>query len=83
MTGSQKDAGTDFRADIRVTLIGDKGRSDGDQIQGWWEIIQSHNLQYDDVIMECHGNLGQVQVSVAGEESVYGILPPSYYKRRL
>ena len=62
LTGSQKDAGSDWRADIRVTLIGKLARSDGDELLGWWEILGSDNMQYDDFILECNQSLGQVQV---------------------
>lgn len=62
LTGSQKDAGSDLRADIRITLIGNKAKSDEDELLEWWEIAPSGNMHYDDVIMECNGNLGQVQV---------------------
>ena len=62
LTGSQPDAGKDWRADIRITLVGSQARSDGDQMFSWWEYFGSDNMHYDDLILECSESLGQVQV---------------------
>ena len=64
MTGSQAEAGTDICADIQVTLIGDKARSDGDKLAGWWQIVPNDKMQYVDLVMECSNSLGQLQVVI-------------------
>ena len=61
VTGSQARAGTDFNANISVTLIGDKARSDGDKLLAWWELRIS-NQQCNDLILEGSQSVGQVQV---------------------
>ena len=62
LTGSQEDAGKDWLADIRVTLVGSQARSDGDQMFSWLELFGHGNQRYDDLILECSESLGQVQV---------------------
>ena len=70
MTGSQVEAGTDLHQDIRVVLIGNEARSDGDKLLGWWEICYT-NKQCNDLILECDQSLGKVQV-VALENKAKG-----------
>ncbi|CAI8052357.1 Polyunsaturated fatty acid 5-lipoxygenase, partial [Geodia barretti] len=62
VTGSQEEAGTDFNADIYATLIGNKARSDGDKMLGWWEIFSNDNKQCNDLILECSQSIGEVLV---------------------
>lgn len=60
VTGSQPEAGTDTFADISVTLIGTKARSDGDKLNSWWEILPGDEKEHVNLILECNGSLGPV-----------------------
>ena len=61
VTGNQADC-RKCDGDIKITLIGNMGMTDGNEILNWLNTSPKDSHVFFDIIIKCSGNLGEVLV---------------------
>ena len=61
LTGNQADSHM-CDGDIKITLIGNKGMTEGNEILNWLNTLPKDSHRFFDIIIKCDGNLGEVLV---------------------
>ena len=64
MTGCQETAGT--ASQVYMELIGTEAQTGKIDIGDFWKMFQSSDATFDDYIIECDGDLGEVQLVTLG-----------------
>ena len=85
MTGNQSGASADA-ANIVLALTGNRGTTGEvtvDTKEGWLLFVEAHfkKSTYDDLVIECDGDLGDIQVVQAGlrYKRLFDITTPDWY----
>ena len=68
VTGHQDEASTSTK--IYLELIGEKGRSGKIGVGNFIKFIKSSVATFDDYLIQCHGNLGEIHLVTIGIDDV-------------